>query len=65
MGLDKTVEEVYSKYAQMVECWTDDKSTPKIAIIFLPINLNICFGCSKEPSQWDGSLSTHNICFGW
>ena len=23
----------------------------KIVIIFLPINLNICFGCSKEPSH--------------
>ena len=23
----------------------------KIVIIFLPINLNMCFGCSKEPSQ--------------
>ena len=23
----------------------------KIENIFLPINLNICFGCSKEPSQ--------------
>ena len=27
----------------------------KIAIIFLPINLNMCFGCSKEPSHSDGS----------
>ena len=26
------------------------------AIIFLPSNLNICFGCSKEPSHWDGSF---------
>ena len=25
-------------------------------IIFLPINLNMCFGCSKEPSLWDGSF---------
>ena len=26
----------------------------------------MCFGCSKEPSHWDGFLlSTHNICFGW
>ena len=24
----------------------------------------MCFGCSKEPSQGDGFLSTHNICFG-
>ena len=23
----------------------------KICIIFLPINLNMCFGCSKEPSH--------------
>ena len=28
----------------------------KIVVIFLPININICFGCSKEPSQWDGSF---------
>ena len=37
-------------------------------IIFLSISLNICFGCSKEPSRWDVEavlLSTHNICFGW
>ena len=24
--------------------------------IFLPINFSICFGCSKEPSHWDGSF---------
>ena len=24
--------------------------------IFLPISCNICFGCSKEPSHWDGSF---------
>ena len=29
---------------------------PKIVMIFLPINLNMCFGCSKEPSHGDGSL---------
>ena len=28
----------------------------KIVNFFLPINLNICFGCSKEPSHWDGSF---------
>ena len=27
----------------------------KIVIIFLPIYLNMRFGCSKEPSQLDGS----------
>ena len=35
----------------------------KTVNIFLPISFNIWFGCSKEPSQWDGSLSTHGICF--
>ena len=29
---------------------------PKIVIFFLPINLNMCFGCSKVPSHRDGSL---------
>ena len=24
--------------------------------VFLSIRLSICFGCSKEPSHWDGSL---------
>ena len=28
----------------------------KIVIIFLPIHLNICFGCSKEPSHWGVSF---------
>ena len=28
----------------------------KIVNIFLPINFNICFGCSKEPSQQDVSF---------
>ena len=28
----------------------------KIVNIFLPISFNICFGCSKEPSQWDSSF---------
>ena len=36
----------------------------KIVINFLPINLNIYFGYSKEPSHSDNLLSTHNICFG-
>ena len=31
-------------------------SEHKIVIIFLPINLNTCFGCSKEPSYRDGSF---------
>ena len=28
----------------------------KILIIFLPINLSMCFGCSKEPSHRDSSF---------
>ena len=28
----------------------------KIVIFFLPINLNVCFGCSKEPSRADSSV---------
>ena len=28
----------------------------KIFNISLPIRCNICFGCSKEPSHWDGSF---------
>ena len=28
----------------------------KIVIIFLPINLNMCFGCSKESSHGDSSF---------
>ena len=28
----------------------------KIAIVFLSISLNMCFGCSKEPSHRDGSF---------
>ena len=28
----------------------------KIVNIFLPISLNVCFGCSKEPSHQDGSF---------
>ena len=35
-----------------------DKQTfwAKIVNIFLPSSFNICFGCSKEPSHWDGSF---------
>ena len=28
----------------------------KIVNIVLPISFNICFGCSKEPSHYDGSF---------
>ena len=28
----------------------------KIVSFFIPIHLNICYGCSKEPSHGDGSF---------
>ena len=28
----------------------------EIAFIFLPINLSLCFGCSREVSHLDGSF---------
>ena len=31
-------------------------SERKIMIIFLSISLNMCLGCSKEPSHWDSSF---------
>ena len=34
-------------------------------LVFLFLNQNICCGCSKEPSQWDVSLSTQNTCLNW
>ena len=36
----------------------------KSLIIFLFIGLNMCFGCSKEPSHWDGSFEypQHIFC---
>ena len=40
----------------------------KIVIIYLFISLNMCFGCSKEPSHWvieTVLLSIYNMCFGW
>ena len=34
----------------------EQKSQRKIVNSFLPINFSICFGCSNEPSHWDGSF---------
>ena len=36
----------------------------KIVIIFLPIHLNMCFGCSKNRLIETVLLNTHCICFG-
>ena len=40
---------------ELIEC--------KIVIIFLPINLNMCFGCSKEASHLDGSFEYPQYMF--
>ena len=32
------------------------KNQRKIVNIFLPISFSLCFGCSKEPSHWDGTF---------
>ena len=37
----------------------------KIVNLFLFLNFNICFGCSKEPSHWDGSFEYPQPMFGW
>ena len=52
-------------FAPLLTLVVKKKNQRKIAIIFLSTILNLCFGCPKEPSQWDGSLSIDNICFDW
>ena len=45
--------------AQIIQpsTWSIGKNNEiKIVNIFLPIIFSICFECSKEPSQWDGSV---------
>ena len=44
---------VYEKVRQLREAFTIGpvKQKKKIAIIFLSISLNMCFGCLKEPSR--------------
>ena len=32
-------------------------------IVFLTIIFNMCFWCSKEPSQWEGSLKSQQHMF--
>ena len=34
------------------------------SVNFLSFCVNICFGCHKEHTHPEGSLSTHNIYFG-
>ena len=42
--------------AVSLTCSIGLKNESKFVNIFLPINLNICFGCSKELSHLDGSF---------
>ena len=44
------------KHKKKKEKKNKKKKNPKITIIFLSIVLNMCFGCSKEPSHRDGSF---------
>ena len=41
----------------------EQKILLKIVIIFLVISLNMCFGCSKEPSHWVGSFEYQQHMF--
>ena len=38
---------------------------PKIAFIYISINLNMCFGAQKNRLIETVLLSTHNICLGY
>ena len=40
----------------VIYCCEEYFAKDKNAIIFLPISLNICFGCSKGVSPWDDSF---------
>ena len=58
LPLDWRLRRVLLKYLSMIMSIVqiNKKVGRKIAIISLSICLNICFGCSKEPSHWDGSF---------
>ena len=50
MSLNIYLFKTYFQFA--FTAWADNRFFyPKIANIFLPIILSICFGCSKEPSH--------------
>ena len=40
----------------LLEWYHSKKVECRIAIVFLSISLNMCFGCSKEPSHRDGAF---------
>ena len=57
LSQNKTAPEAVSstKISEHFEC--------KIVIIILSIMLNVCFGCSKEPSHRDGSFEFRQLMF--
>ena len=46
----------YDIWGQPLRKWTLKMFKHKIVNIVLPICFSACFGCSKEPSHWDGSF---------
>ena len=48
--------EDYSDSLSHTKAKINKKFQNKNVNIFIPISLNICFGCSKEPSHLDGSF---------
>ena len=60
-------ENVCCGYSFEASLWGFDKQICdlKIVIIFLPIIFNMCFGCSIEPSHWDGSFEYPQHMFDW
>ena len=49
---------VVQKWLKQVLIWRGSN-------IFLHISFNICFGCSKQPSDWDGSFEFPQLMFWW
>ena len=47
----KLVNSITIEYDEDVSIKDKQKIDGKILSILLPLRLNICFGCSKEPSQ--------------
>ena len=46
----------YANASYSAAIGADKKNKRKTINIFLPIHFNICFGCTKEPSHWEGSF---------
>ena len=50
------VSKAVKKVSRVIKGQLSKNNLHKIGIIFLSISLNMCFGCSKEPSHRDGSF---------